>query len=185
MRVNSHCAMLFGLALPCLQALATPASPTAQTVGQMLKLDAALAMERVRDRMPVPATAPARSLPGAAAAAPAPPQMEVLAILGLNGAQRVDLILNGRLYRMLTVGRVADKWQLAEVQGRCIRLTALDPARTPDVQQCFADTPPRAPQAQPSALARSLAAAEALPLPMPTAQPLNAGTPSRPATPVP
>lgn len=197
MRANSCCAVLCAVALwlggraPLTHAQNTvpaPASSTAQTVGQMLRLDAALALERVREKLPVPAAAAApaaRTLPGGVPAAPATPQLEILAILGLSGAPRVDLILNGRLYRMLTVGRVVDKWQLAEVQGRCIRLVALEPSRSTDVQQCFAEAPSRAPQTQPSPLARSLAGAEAFPLPVPTPPPGMAGAPSRPAAPMP
>lgn len=176
MRASSRHAMLWGLGLLLCAVLWLPlthgqspvVSPAAQTVGQMLKLDAAVAMERVRDRLPPTTATPAtRVQPGAVPVAAAAPQLEILSILGLNGAQRVDLILNGRLYRMLTVGRVVDKWQLTEVQGRCIRLAALEPSRTTDVHQCFADTPSRAPQpqSQPSALARSLAGTEALRLP--------------------
>lgn len=152
--------------------------PTADTVGQLLRLDSAIALERMREKLPpptLPATSgPANSLRAASAptGGPIAPQIDVLAILGVADHLRADIAINGRLYRLLRVGQVVDKWTLTQIRGRCVRLSTLDPTKALDGEQCFADVGTRPPAAQPTPLARALTEAQPLPVPaVPTPPP--------------
>lgn len=174
---RSRVACLFLAACMGLFAWVRPTNAqVAETVGQLLKLDSALALEHMRDKLPPAPTQIQPPRTTGTASGSAPPQFEVLAILGLSGAQRADLALNGRIYRLLPVGRAVDKWRVTAIQGACVHLEALDAPKTPDLHQCFADVPFRAPAPQPSPLARSLNAGEPWPLPPAPAPAISAGS---------